>query len=130
MKDLAWLKTKQDVTQKNFGMVGMGYVVEVWNEQQAIIKQLESEKAALAARLAEKENMIRVILENGLGEEDLNYTLDGHAIGEIVPTTKDKLKIAVEALKEMPCMCPEALGCSKGDKCLVCTTIATIEGKK
>lgn len=38
-KKIAYLKTKQDQKSSNFGMIGMGYVVEVLNEYEEEIKK-------------------------------------------------------------------------------------------
>jgi vacuolar-type H+-ATPase subunit I/STV1 len=49
---LNYLKSKQDQKVKNFGMVGMGYVVEVVNEYEA---ELESLKSQLVTEIANRE---------------------------------------------------------------------------
>ena len=45
VRDLNWIKTKQDQKVKNFGMVGMGYVCELWNYTQ-VIQEADRDKIA------------------------------------------------------------------------------------
>ena len=44
-KKIEYLKQHQDKTQRNFGMVGMGYIVNVLNEYEQELKLLKSKIA-------------------------------------------------------------------------------------
>ena len=48
---LEYLKSKQDQKQNNFGMVGMGYVVNVLNEYEKELENLKKENEFLKTEI-------------------------------------------------------------------------------